>query len=256
MGKQLRSGSCHHPTSDTKCNERPSQATANPVGGKACSSTKAGLLRYIPNTFSIHKVSSLKFAYLQGRLSRHTSLMTIYLRLECQTHKKKNCSCGEIETVEHYLINYEKYFNEREKMRTNLFYQTDISELTIEILLGINDSDLKKNHELTIISALGDFITQTARFRKPAFCICEIKDAKTNVLLVLIICAVTAQPISAFVFAPEIVQRLFFLNMKFQASVFFVSTVWFVSDLVRDPDCWFSHAKAQIYTLIAHLMYS
>ena len=28
-------------------------------------------LRYIPNTYSIHKVSSLKFAYFQGRLSRH-----------------------------------------------------------------------------------------------------------------------------------------------------------------------------------------
>ena len=46
------------------------QATANPVGGKACSPTRGGLLRYIPNTYSIHKVSSLKFAYFQGRLSR------------------------------------------------------------------------------------------------------------------------------------------------------------------------------------------
>ena len=53
------------------CNEQPSRATANPVGGKACSSTKGGLLRYIPNTHLIHKVSSLKFAYFQGRLSRH-----------------------------------------------------------------------------------------------------------------------------------------------------------------------------------------
>ena len=63
--RQLRSGSCHHPTATTKCtcNERPSQATANPVGGKACSSTKGGLLCYILNTYSIHKVSSLKFAY-------------------------------------------------------------------------------------------------------------------------------------------------------------------------------------------------
>ena len=50
---------------------QPSQATANPVGEKACSSTKAALLRYIPNTYSIHKVLSLKFAYFQGRLSRH-----------------------------------------------------------------------------------------------------------------------------------------------------------------------------------------
>ena len=60
--RQLRSGSCHYPTAATKCNVQPSRATANPVGGKACSSTKGGLLRYILNTYSIHKVSSLKFA--------------------------------------------------------------------------------------------------------------------------------------------------------------------------------------------------
>ena len=83
---QLRSGSCHHPTAATKCNVQPSKATANPVGEKACSSTKGGLLRYIVNTYSIHKVLSLKYAYysgtqyatntvqriFQGRLSRHT----------------------------------------------------------------------------------------------------------------------------------------------------------------------------------------
>ena len=72
--RQLLSGSCHYPTAATKCNERPRQATANPVGGKTCSSTKGGLLRYIPNTYSIHKVSSWKFAYFQGRLSRHKCL--------------------------------------------------------------------------------------------------------------------------------------------------------------------------------------
>ena len=49
--RRLRSGSCHHPTTATKCNEQPSQATANPVSGKACSSTKGGLLSYILNTF-------------------------------------------------------------------------------------------------------------------------------------------------------------------------------------------------------------
>ena len=43
--RQLLSGSCHYPTAATK-----SRATASPVGGKACSSTKGGLLRYIPNT--------------------------------------------------------------------------------------------------------------------------------------------------------------------------------------------------------------
>ena len=68
--RQLRSGSCHHPTAATKCNEQPSQATANPVDGKACSSTKGGLLRYILNTYSIHKVTSLKFAYYKHSICR------------------------------------------------------------------------------------------------------------------------------------------------------------------------------------------
>ena len=35
LGKATRSGSCHYPMAATKCNEQPSQATANPVGGKA-----------------------------------------------------------------------------------------------------------------------------------------------------------------------------------------------------------------------------
>ena len=96
-------------------------------------------------------------------------LRTGYAKLNDYLYKigvseTKNCRCGEIETVEHYLLSCENYFNERESMRTTLFYQTGISELTTEVLLGINDSDLKKNHERTILSALGDFITQTARF--------------------------------------------------------------------------------------------
>ena len=71
MGKATPSGGCHHPTAATKCTEQPSPATANPVGGKACSSTKGGLLRYILNTYSIHKVSSLKFALPREAISLH-----------------------------------------------------------------------------------------------------------------------------------------------------------------------------------------
>ena len=86
--RQPRSGGCHHPTAATKCNERPSRATANPVDGKACSSTKGGLLRYIPNTYSIHKVSSLKFAYFQGKLSRYTTVTFVKILFKIQ-----NCIC-------------------------------------------------------------------------------------------------------------------------------------------------------------------
>ena len=54
-------------TAATKCNEQTSQTTANPVGGKACSSTKVGLLRYTVNTYSIHKSPfEIRICILQG----------------------------------------------------------------------------------------------------------------------------------------------------------------------------------------------
>ena len=68
------------------------------------------------------------------------------------------CTCGEVETIEHYLLHCENYFNERERMRTVLFQQTGIADLTIDALLGCNDSDLKKEFDLSISSALGDYI--------------------------------------------------------------------------------------------------
>ena len=72
--RQSRSGSCHYPTAATKCNEQPSQATATPS---------------VEKIYSIHKVSSLKFAYFQGRLSRHISMVNSffnsYMGRQCQT---------------------------------------------------------------------------------------------------------------------------------------------------------------------------
>ena len=74
------------------CNEQPSQATANPVGGKACSSTKGGLLRYILNTYSIHKVSSLKFAYYSTQYAAHTLHQHIFQREAMPSHFLFGCS--------------------------------------------------------------------------------------------------------------------------------------------------------------------
>ena len=50
-------------------------------------------------------------------------------------------------------------------MRTVLFQQTGIADLTLDTLLGCNDSDLKKEFDLSISSVLGDYITQTARLQ-------------------------------------------------------------------------------------------
>ena len=59
--------------------------------------------------------------------------------------------------------------------------------------------------------------------------------------------AVIAKLISAFVFATRIVQFLFFLNPKFQASNLLLIVYNPVCDRPgRNPNCWFSHAQAQI----------
>ena len=59
--------------------------------------------------------------------------------------------------------------------------------------------------------------------------------------------AVAAKLISAFVFAIRIVQFLFYVKPKFQASSFFLCLYRPVCfGPVRKPHCWFSHKAAQI----------
>ena len=76
--------------------------------------------------------------------------------------------------------------------------------------------------------------------RKPDFCIY----AKTKTQ---ISCAVTAQLISAFVFATGIVQPLYFLLENFKSLASFSNcTAWFVWDLVWYPEDRFSDIAAQL----------
>ena len=57
----------------------------------------------------------------------------------------------------------------------------------------------------------------------------------------------SAKLISAFVFATRIVQFLFYLNTKFQASSSFLCLCRPVCvGPVRNPHCWFSHEAAHI----------
>ena len=60
--------------------------------------------------------------------------------------------------------------------------------------------------------------------RKTALCICENKAADQ-------LCGI-AQLISAFVFATQIIQSLFFLNLKFQASSYLL---WLHSPVCVGP---------------------
>ena len=77
--------------------------------------------------------------------------------------------------------------------------------------------------------------------RKPAFACAKTKTQ--------ISCAVIVQLISAFVFTTRIVQSLYFLNPKFQASS---HLLWLISlDLVGNPEDRFSHNEAQIMSCLS-----
>ena len=75
----------------------------------------------------------------------------------------------------------------------------------------------------------------------------EPRHEKTNIFICENQDAITAKLISAFVFAQPIVQYLFFLNPKFQASSHLLSLYSLVCvGPGRKPECWFSHDAAQI----------
>ena len=60
---------------------------------------------------------------------------------------------------------------------------------------------------------------------------------------------VTVKLISTFVFTTQIVQFVFFLNPNFKNLACFCDcTGRSVSDMVRTPNCWFSHTKARLFS--------
>ena len=69
------------------------------------------------------------------------------------------CECGSPETVEHYLLNCERYFDSRESMRTKIFNTIGEAELTLNLLL--RHSDFLK----VISDILSDFIIESNRFQ-------------------------------------------------------------------------------------------
>ena len=69
------------------------------------------------------------------------------------------CECGSTETVEHYLLKCEHYFNSRESMRTKLFNAIGIAELSLDVLFKHSDYSKVINDILSV------FIIESKRFQ-------------------------------------------------------------------------------------------
>ena len=90
--------------------------------------------------------------------------------------------------------------------------------------------------------ALVPFSVNKPRHKKPVFVY-----AKTNFFFFFFAYAKTEAHISAFVFATQIVQSIFFLRPNFKLlAIFCDCTVPFVSNLVGNPEKRFSFNLGQI----------
>ena len=74
-----------------------------------------------------------------------------------------NCNCGRIETVDHYICKCELYELERQKLLTQLFYQTGEEGISTETFLSLKD-EVFKEHREALLMMLSDYITSTKRF--------------------------------------------------------------------------------------------
>ena len=108
-------------------------------------------------------------------------------------------------------------------------------------------------HHLTEQNRTEQNTTLLNKYRAPAWENQRFAYAKTKTQISFV---VTAKLIRTFVFATWIVQYLFFLNTKFQASSYLQ---WLYSLVCVWPgqktNCWFSHAGAQIISVHSQVEY-
>ena len=125
------------------------------------------------------------------------------------------------------------------QIHINFIKIIDTSQFQVSIYLSILTINYvqKMQNEIYYLKNLFNDYYLSLFMRKPAFRICENKDADQR--------AVTAKLISAFVFATRIVQSIYFLKPKFQACS---HLQWLYSPvckgLVGNPEDWFSHNEA------------
>ena len=76
-----------------------------------------------------------------------------------------NCTCGEIETVVHFICDCEEYEEERQKLLTQMFYLTGAQVISAEIFLSLKE-EIFKEHRESLVMLLSEYITSTKRFLK------------------------------------------------------------------------------------------
>lgn len=111
-----------------------------------------------PDKTSGKKISELRLGY--SRLKGYTHAIGV--------SESNKCSCGEVETVEHFLLECRNYVDAREHLRKELWKLTGSLDLTTETVLH-TDQKTEQNDTPTLdiktcFELLAKFIAKTSRF--------------------------------------------------------------------------------------------
>ena len=73
------------------------------------------------------------------------------------------CDCGQIETVQHFLLECPLYEKERDQLLKNLFSQLGINYLDMDLLLGYSENENIPGWRESNINELGQYLASTGR---------------------------------------------------------------------------------------------
>ncbi|MES9970162.1 MAG: ribonuclease H family protein [Candidatus Thiodiazotropha sp.] len=98
-------------------------------------------------------------------------LRTGYNQLNEYKHKlnqcdSAECECGDIETVQHFLLECPLYEDHRQILQRNLFFELGINYLDLPLLLGYNENTDHSGWREAILKELGEYIKNTGRLAR------------------------------------------------------------------------------------------
>lgn len=76
------------------------------------------------------------------------------------------CSCGEVESVEHYIQECQNYEDLRERLSVKLHQLTGICEWTPALFLDLRMKDKNEEFRLQLTETFDEFLERSKRFLK------------------------------------------------------------------------------------------
>ena len=77
--------------------------------------------------------------------------------------ESSECVCGDIETVQHFILECPLYEDNRQKLQKNLFQKLVIPYLDMDLLLGYSENENLSGWRESVICELGQYIANTGR---------------------------------------------------------------------------------------------